>query len=179
MKWMDRYKNFGRLATLALFVAAVIGPWAYSLDGVPPPEWCAAPNYLLESGHCARQVSGLEILTFMVSAFPTEIAWLATGNAFLPDRIREFGRSLLITAVLILLVLPFFTTLLNIWGRDSHRLRIFHLGAWGAAAVLSLLPVLFELELRSGRYWGIWLYFGLACGVAIPEAFLLMASKSF
>lgn len=149
MKWMDRYKNFGRLATLALFVAAVIGPWAYSLDGVPPPEWCAAPNYLLESGRCARQVSGLEILTFMAFAFPAGITFLVNGNAFQADGMREFGRDLLLTGVLILLVLPFITTLLKIWSRDFRRVRIIHLRSWVAAAGLSLLLPLFDFELRS------------------------------
>lgn len=176
MEWMDRNKNYGRLAALALFVAAVIGPWAYTSDGLPPPEWCAAPNFLLKSGYCARQVSGLEILSFWVGAYPNEISWLANGDASLTDRIREFSRLLLLTVVIILLLLPIFTTLLNIWGRDSHRLRIFNLGTWGVAAVMSLLPLQFGMELISDRYWGIWLYLGLACVVVILEAVLLKAN---
>ena len=178
MDWLVRNKNLGRLAALALFLAAVIGPWAYTTDGVPPPEWCVAPNYLLESGYCARQVSGLYILTFLVAASYVGIASLVNGDAFLPDHIRESSRLLLMTPILILLVLPFFTTLLKIWGRDSRALKIFYLGAWGAAAVLSVLPVLFGVEFRSVRYWGIWLYFGLAFGVVILEAVLLMANKA-
>jgi hypothetical protein len=83
----------------------------------------------------------------------------------------------LLTVSLFLLVLPFFTTLLLIRGRDSRRLRIFNLVAWGAAAVLSLLPVVFESALRSGRFWGIWLYAGLAAGALILEAVWLAAGR--
>jgi hypothetical protein len=177
MEWMERNQNFGRLVALALFLAAMIGPWAFNSDGVPPPEWCAAPNYLLKSGFCARQVSGVEIFVFMLALIPSEIAWLATGDAFQPERMREFGRLLLLTALLIMLVAPLLTTVLKIWGRDTRLLRRFHLGTWAAAAGLSLLPIWLEAELRSGRYWGIWLYFGMACGMVMLEAVLLMRSK--
>jgi hypothetical protein len=50
---------------------------------------------------------------------------------------------------------------------------------WGLAAVLSLLPVVFDATLRSGRFWGIWLYLGLAAGVLVLEILVLVVkSKS-
>ena len=61
------------------------------------------------------------------------------------------------------------TTLFRLAGRNSRRWRIFHLVAWGAAGVLSLLPVALDADLRSGRYWGIYLYLALAVGMVVLE----------
>ncbi len=175
MQWIKRKENILRLAALALFLAAVIGPWAFSSDGVPPPEWCAAPNYLLKSGYCARQVSGLWIFIFLGGVFYVAITLLASGEAFQPDRIVEVSRMLLFSPLLIMLILPFFTTLLKVLRRDSRFLRIAHLFAWGIAGVLGALLILSDEELHSGRYWGIWLYCGLAFTVLILEAAQQMA----
>jgi hypothetical protein len=156
MWWINEHKNVWRVAALVLLAAAIMGPWGYTGDGVPPPEWCHAPFFLLENGHCVG---------------------LVTGETVLPDRAREFLGVFLLTVSLFLLVLPFFTTLLLIWRRDSRRVHVFHLIAWGLAAVLSLLPVVFESALRSGRFWGIWLYAGSAAGALILEALWLAARR--
>ena len=79
---------------------------------------------------------------------------------------REFVGVFLFVVFLVLLVLPFFTTLLLIWRGHRRRLRVLHLIAWTLAALLSLLLALsMEPELRSAM-WGTWLYVGVA-GVAL------------
>jgi hypothetical protein len=100
-----------------------------------------------------------------------------TGATAFADRAREFLGVFLFVMRLFLLVLPFITTLLLVRGRDSRRLRTFHLMAWGLAAVLSLLPLVSESVLRSGRLWGIWLYIGLAASTLILEALALAAGR--
>ncbi len=177
MSWINEHKNVGRVAVLMLLLVAMMGPWTYTADGVPPAEWCRDPNILLENGRCVRLVSGATVLTFMAGAFLSMSAGLVTGATVLADRAREFLGVFLFMMLLFLLVLPFFTTLLLVRGRDSRRLRVFHLMAWGLAAVLSLLPLVSESGLRSGRFWGIWLYIGLAASTLTLEVLALVAGR--
>jgi hypothetical protein len=160
-----------------LFLVAIMGPWTYTSDGVPPPEWCRDPFILLENDRCVGLVSGAEVLTFMAGAFLSMSVGLVTGATVLPDRAREFLGVFLFMLLLFLLLLPFFTTLLLIWGRASRRLRVFHLMVWELAAVLSLLLVVSQSALRPARLWGIWLYIGLAASALILEALALMAGR--
>jgi len=175
MSWINEHKNIGRVAVLMLLLVAMMGPWTYTADGVPPAEWCRDPNILLENRRCVRLVSGATVLTFMPLAFLWMCVGLVTEETVLADRAREFLGVFLFTMRLFLLVLPFFSTLLLVRGRDSRRLRVFHLMAWGLAAVLSLLPVVSDSVLHSGRFWGIWLYTGLAASVLTLEMFALAA----
>ena len=180
MSWINEHKNVGRVAVLMLLLVAMMGPWTYTADGVGPVEWCRDPHILLENGRCVRPVSGATVFTFMAGAFLSMSVGLVTGATVFADRAREFlGVSLFMT-LLFLLVLPFFTTLLLVWSRDSRRLRAFHLMAWGLAAVSSLLlllPLLPESRLCLGRFWGIWLYIGSAASTLILEVLALAAGR--
>jgi len=177
MSWINERKKVGRVAVLVLLLAAVMGPWIYQADGAPPAAWCHDPFILLENGRCVGTVSGATVLTFMAGAFLSMGVQLVTGATVFAERSGEFFRVFLFMMLLCLLVLPFFTTLLLVWGRNSRRLRICHLVAWGLAAVLSLLPVVSDSVLRSGRFWGIWLYIGLAASVLILEVLALVAGR--
>ena len=179
MSWINEHKNVGRVAVLVWLLVAVVGPWTYTSDGVPPAAWCRDPNILLENDRCVRLVSGATVLTFMAGAFLSMSVGLVTGATVLPDRAREFLGVFLFVMLLFLLMLPFFTTLLLIWGRDSRRLRVFHLMAWGLAAVLGLLLALLAVS-GSGLYselWGIWFYIGLAASALILEVLTLVAGR--
>ena len=124
------------------------------------------------SGHAAA-----EILAFIGGGILAMGASLVTGAVAVSDIAAELPRIFLIAMLLLVLVLPILSTLLLVAGRDSRRVRVFYLITWGIAAVLSLLPVVFDATLRSGRFWGIWLYLGLAAGVLVLEI-LLFAAKS-
>ena len=102
-----------------------------------------------------------------------------TGATVLLDRSREFLIALRLMVGIFLLVLPFFTTLFQIWGRGSRRLRVFHLMAWGLAAVLGLLlaVAVFDPGLRLGQLWGVRLYIGLAASMLILEVLMLVAGR--
>ena len=65
MEWIDKHKNMGRVPVLVLLLLAIGGPWFFTLDGVPPPEWCRDPFFLLSNGRCAGSVSAAEILAFV------------------------------------------------------------------------------------------------------------------
>jgi len=163
---------------LVLLLAAIMGPWYYTLDGVPPPEWCHAPLFLLGNGRCAGLVSGATFIFFMTAVSLSINVGLVTGATTLTDRTREFIGIYLFMMLLFLLILPFFTTLLLTWRRDSKRLQIFHLTLWGLAAVLSWLLVASEPVLRSGRFWGIWLYIVVAVSALTLEVFALVSGRN-
>jgi hypothetical protein len=179
VSWINEHKNVGRVAVLMLLLVAIMGPWTYSSDGVPPAEWCRDPNILLENDRCVKLVSGARILTFMAGAFLSMSVGLVTGATVLSDRGREFLGVFLFMMLLFLLMLPFFTTLLLIRGGDSRRRRVFHVMAWGLAAVLGLLLALLAVY-GSGLYsklWGIWLYTGLAASALILEGLALATGR--
>ncbi len=174
MLWICKRRNIGRWTVLAALLVAIWGPWVYSSDGVPPPEWCRSPNVLLENGRCVALESGVTVLTFMVWVFFSLIAQFVSGALALPDRVRELSGVFLVMVSICLLILPFLSTLLVIQRGDSRRLRIFHVMAWGAAAIVSLLPILFDLTFRSTLFWGIWLYIGLAIGMLLIEMLVIV-----
>ncbi len=179
MSWINEHKNVGRVAVLMLLLVAMMGPWTYTSDGVGPAAWCRDPNILLENGRCVKLVSGARILTFMAGAFLSMSVGLVTGATVLPDRAREFLGVFLFTVGIFLLILPFFTTLLLIRGGDSRRRRVFHVMAWGLAAVLGLLLALLAVS-GSGLYselWGIWLYTGLTVSALILEGLALATGR--
>jgi hypothetical protein len=166
MSWINEHKNVGRVAFLILLLVAIMGPWAYSSDGVPPPEWCSEPHILLENNRCVRLVPGAEVISFLGGAFLEMSAALASGRLSLAERGREF-----LVGFVFLFVLPLASTPLLILVRRSRPLRIFHLVACGLAVILGLLlavPQLTVLPL-SIPLWGLWLYIGLAIGALALE----------
>jgi len=172
------HRNAWRVAALVLLVVAILGPWAFSGDGVPPAEWCDDPLILLENDRCVRLVPGATVFAFIVSAFFQIGVGLATGEAVLTDRGGEFFGTFLFTVGALLLVLPFPSTLLLILGRGHRRLRVFHVITWGLAGLVALLLAVFSA--RSGlpfALWGIWLYVGV-CAVALTLELLALAADS-
>jgi len=166
------------MIVLVLLLVAILGPWIYTLDGVPPPEWCQAPLFLLGNGRCAGLVAGVTIIFFIIAAFLSINVGLVTGETVLPERGRELLGIYLFMMLIFLIMLPFISTVLQTWRRDPKRFRIFHLMAWGLAVVLSCLMVAYDPELRSGRFWGIWLYIGVAVSALMLEVFALVWGRN-
>ena len=179
MAWIGEHKNVGRWAVLVLLLLAMIGPWAYSADGAPPAEWCHEPFILLENDRCVGLMSGATILTYVAVGFLGMCVGLVTGGTVLAGRAREF----LFILSLLLLVLPFISTLLRILDRGRWRQRAFHAVAWGMACLSTLQFVVFSLShLRVATWrhqlWGLWLYIGLAAGALIVEVLALATWRS-
>ena len=178
MEWIAQRKRVIRVAALVPLLVAVIGPWTFSSDGVPPAAWCRDPNILLDNGRCVRRVSGAEVLLFMSGGFISVNVQLIEGTLDLADRGREFLSVYLSMVLLILLVQPVFSTLLLILGGDRPRVRIYHVVAWGLTAALSgLLLVASCWSERCTDLWGIWLYVGLAASTLNLEVLTLAAGR--
>ena len=118
------------------------------------------------------------MIAFIAGAFIYLNVGLVTGATVLPERAREFLATYLFMILLVLFILPFFTTLLRAWRSDSKRFRIFHLTTWVLAGVLALLIVTSEPVLHSGRFWGIWLYIGVAVSALTLEVFALVSGMN-
>jgi len=178
MSWVSEYKNAWRVAVLVLLVVAMVGPWTYSSDGVPPAEWCDDPLILLENGRCVKLVLGATVLAFWATAFFQMSMDLVAGETVLGGRAGEFLFAFLFMVGTCLLVLPFFSTLLQVLGRGRRRMRVFHVITWRLAAPLALL--LAVLLVSGGPYaklWGIWLYVALTA-VALTLELLTLAGES-
>jgi hypothetical protein len=165
MSWIREHKLYWRAALLLFLTAAFMGPWTISSDGVPPPEWCDSPNLLLEDNRCVRLVYGTEIITFYGTVVLAMIVWLGSGAADFLSRVSEF----IFTIGLFLLILPTFSTLLLIWGRETRGRRSLHMMALGLAAASALPLALSAPSLSPIRLWGIWLFIGLAAGALLLE----------
>jgi hypothetical protein len=159
-----------RLVVLLLLVVAVLGPWAYSSDGVPPPEWCAEPNILLTPERCVRLIPGTEILSLLGSFFVALPAMLFSREFSLLER----GRELLFVFLLTLLFLPLISTLSLFLTRTTRRLLVFDLAAWGLAAVPAVYIAFFTTEQHPLQLWGVWLFVGLGAAMLLLGAWLLI-----
>lgn len=177
LSWITAHQRAWRAALLVLFVLAVLGPWAYTSDGVPPPNYCTEPNFLLPGPNllCVGPVSGVEVLSFVGSVVLGIGAQLLGGLEVLSPEGSEVLRLALILLFIALLMLPFFTTLLLLWKPGNRRLQALQPVVWGLALVLSVWMPLMNAVMRSGRFWGLLLYLGLAASAIILE---LLAGRS-
>jgi hypothetical protein len=159
MAWISQHKNRVRMLVFVLLLIAILGPWGYEGDGVPPPEFCHPPYLLLENGNCVGRMSGAFVLSFSTLAIPELISQLLSGELVLSERGQEF---LIILPVLLLVVLPVTSTLLLARSANNRSFQIFSVISWGLALGLILLIAAFVEVFHPAHLWGIWLYFGLA-----------------
>lgn len=157
-----------------LLLVAILGPWVYTSDGVPPAEWCDPPYILLESDRCVKLESGVTVLIFVVSVLFSMGPTLASGMIEGGEIFREF----LFILFFFLLLLPFYSSLPLFLFRENRRLRLFNMATWGLALVPTLL-----LATTGGSglpfyfFWGVWLYIILATLALILELFLLQNNR--
>ena len=157
-----------------LLLVAILGPWVYTSDGVPPAEWCDPPYILLESDRCVKLESGVTVVIFMVSVLFSMGPTLASGMIEGGEIFREF----LFILFFFFLLLPFYSSLPLFLCREHRRLRLFNMATWG----LALVPAFF-LATTGGSglpfylFWGIWLYIILATLALILELLLLQSSR--
>lgn len=80
----------------------------------------------------------------------------------------------LLVGLAILPLLPFFTTLLLLWKKDTRQVRTVHLVVWVLALILALLIFIPQINDPITRLWGLWLYILLAVSAIVIE---YLASK--
>lgn len=176
---LDKYKRVWRVALLLLLITAFIGPWAFEQINVPSKYPCSPPFIRLEGDFCGEPMSVMWILPLMITGMIYSSLGLVTGDIGFITWVRQ----LLYSSFLFLLMLPIFTTILLIRGRDSRRLIFSHLIAWGLAGAIAGAMVLPLVTVYSSTQlwvlWGAWLYIGLAICALIFETLTLAARRSF
>jgi hypothetical protein len=113
----------------------------------------------------------------MVAAPISEVIGLVTGATVLADFGVVFLKRLLASLVLLLIVLPFFSTLRLILRGDRTRQQVFHVVLWALAAGIGLLFGLSSLPKLYWVLWGTWLYIGLAASALILEVLALVTGR--
>lgn len=167
MSWLHEHKGVWRVAILVLLLVAVIGPWMFDRINVPSQYPCLAPFIWLEGDFCGQPLSGVLFFSFIVIGFILTSVGLVIGAAAFIEWVRFFVYTL---GIILLLVLPFFSTLLALLDGEQRRRRVFPTAAWGLAALAFLLLYKFSFSSLHWALWGIWLYAGLAAGALTLEA---------
>jgi hypothetical protein len=173
MLWINEHKNVWRVAVLVLLLVAIMGPWFFDVIYAPGESQCSAPFIWLKEDFCGKPLPGITFFAFMAGAFINISFELVTGAIVLTDRAREFVFSLSV----FLFVLPLFSTLLLIRGEGSRRRQVFHVAAWGLAALSALPLAIYHFSRAHWALWGIWLYIGLAASALILEVLALVAGR--
>jgi len=94
--------------------------------------------------------------------------FLETINGTFAGRSRE----LLIVAIYALPLIPFLTTFLLIWRKETRRLRTINLIAW-ILAFLAIMPFILQKNYQAFRLWGPWHYIVVAVCAIVYEITLL------
>lgn len=165
MSWMRVRKTEWRVAELALLLAANIGPWTFDVINVPSQYPCSAPNIRLEGDYCGMPLSLILLLFSMAAGFVSLVGGMATGNATLGD--------LSFVLLALLLVLPFFSTLLLILRGNRRRLQVLDIAAWALAFAIALPLAISSHPRLFWVLWGVWLYAGLAASALVLEVLTL------
>jgi len=169
LPWFVENKKILRLAVLALLFIAMLGPWMFDLINVPAEYTCSLPNVRLYGDFCGLPLSGFEFFKLFIGGFFYMLFTLTTGTFV------NYPRELLI-GLYVLPLIPFITSLILLWKKETRHLLTINLIAWILALVPTLLMFLLLAVQRSGyifRLWGLWLYILLAVSAIIFEITLL------
>jgi hypothetical protein len=162
-----------RWMILVLFVISMLGPWIFDSIYVPAEYSCEKPFIRMKGDFCGSTLSGFFVSFMFTGSFFSNLALMISGT--FTGQARE-----LIVGLFLPPFLPFFTTLLLIWKKETRRLQTINLTAW----ILALIPTLFLFVSlvfisndNSFRLWGFWLYMVTAISAVIVE-FILLKRKT-
>ncbi len=159
MSWINKHQRYWRIAALALMGIALSGPWLFEVIWVPLPYFCSAPHIRLDETYCGMPYSIISFFRSLSRDFTNMIAGLLAWEPEL--------WSLLFVLLLLLVVLPIFTTLILVLRGERQRQRIRQTTLLGLALVASVLIALLR---PHWSLWGVWLYICAAATMLLLEA---------
>jgi hypothetical protein len=176
MEFIAENKALWRKLVPVLFIVAMLGPWMFDLLNVPLQYPCGRPSVRLYGDFCGYPISGFEVIRYANSGLFNILDQLIKGN--IAGRILY----LLFPFYTWLIILPFFSILLLIWNKNSLRLQIMNLVAWGLACSVILMMFIWQTgedQVGHSLYllWGIWLYLLVATGTIILEILVLRSNS--
>lgn len=170
MSWLEEHKRVWRVAILPAALVALMGPWTFDLVNVPSEYTCSAPYVRLDNDFCGLPYPGTWLLQFLPIWFISVSGRLVAGDRNAVQQAREFLPGLVLP---LLLVLPFFSTLLLILRGDRVRRQVFNVVAWGLAASIGLLIGVSRYPRLYWMLWGVWPYIASAASALILEVLAL------
>jgi hypothetical protein len=154
-----------------LSLVAIVGPWWFDVVFVPAKYSCSSPFIRVRDDFCGIPMSGVWIIVGLATRLIEILKELVTGETVIINPVDAMLKFFLYCSLVLILVLPLFTTWLLILRGDRKRNQIFHIVSWS----LAVLCVIYIFGLNwPWALWGIWLYIGLAVGALILE-FLFLA----
>lgn len=164
--WIHGYQRIWRIAFLVLLVVAMNGPWLFDVTWVPPPYFCRQPHIRLDENFCGLPYS----LTSFLPTFSRDLKNLAVG--LFTEGMDPMG--LLFALFLILLLLPFLSTLVLTLRGACRRWQKWQMALLGLASTASTLIALLRLH---WALWGIWLYIWAVASMLLLEALMLVTDR--
>jgi hypothetical protein len=162
-----------RIALLITMIVAFLGPWVFDRINVPAKYECSAPNIRLYGDFCGVPIPGFLVMIWTGINFTSIVIGTLTGGFAFPDRIRE----LLISPLLLLPLLPVFSTLLLILRGNTLRRQVFAMVSW-VLAIAACLFISFQINPRQLlASWGLWLYILLGLCALIFEIIMIRQEK--
>jgi len=170
MPWIIKHERAFRVAELALLLAAILGPWGFDRINVPAQYPCNAPNFRLEGDFCGTPLSGAFVLLLIISEVGYLVSRLVTGIPLNPNQA-------LALSILILILLPLFSTIVLVLRGGKRGTPVFHMVALVLAVCAGLFVSLFFYPRLFWVLWGPWSYIGVAAGALVLEAAMLMTRR--
>jgi hypothetical protein len=176
--WLYGHKNIWRVAIFTLLIVAIIGPWWFDQIYVPSKYTCSSPFIRLRDDFCGKPMSGIWIFVILATRPIELVVEMVNGTTGITDSVYAILKFFLYLTLVLLLVLPLFTTWLLILRGDRKRQQIFHIGAWGLAVCAGvLMGINTSGHHWSWALWGPWLYIELAVGALILEMLILVLGR--
>ena len=171
---INEHKNSYRKLFLFLLLVALSGPWYFDRVSVPMPYACSSA-VRLDEDFCGIPSSGLRGVLFAFGGLFYAARELLAASMDSANWLRNFLVSLLL---LLLILLPFFSTLFAMRPAENRRRQLFHMLILGVVAVGAGLFV--SLPTISRLHWMLWgplLYTCLVLSMLLLESLALWESR--
>lgn len=106
---------------MTLLLVAIIGPWWYDLINVPSQYTCSSPFIRLKGDYCGKPMSGLWIFVILATRPIELVVEMVNGTKSITDSVYAILNFFLYILLVLLGVLPLFTTLLLTLRGDRKR----------------------------------------------------------
>ena len=172
MLWSREYTKIWRIGALIGLAITLVGPWYYDVIHVPAEYPCEAPFIRLEGDFCGTPLSGISLIVPFVGGLLFIVDGLLTGSLTL----TTFWGAVLALLLVMILLLPFLSTLFLLQNEDSPRRRLIQVVGWSLGSGVGLMSVANSSN-PNWALWGLWLFIGLTVSVTIIEGVGLVASR--
>lgn len=183
MAFIVQNKFWVRIFVLALFIISMLGNWAFEL--INTRHSCHEPYVRLYGDFCIYTLSGFEVIRLFAGPIFTTLLDILFLTGWTIENFASKIPSLIALIVILMIMLPFFSSLLPIRNKYSRGLQIMNIIGWVLAFLLTI--ILFILEINRADYhfmqffyllWGLWLYSFLALGTILFEILVLRSDTN-